>query len=1453
MKTERRTAPAVLRRGMAFLCTLVLTLMAVTLPASAVDVTGTFTVPNIGLSHDGYHKGEKPSLKKVNEKPVNNADCSWTASGKQITGKVVPAEYSGVTSMYVPVWCCEGGAYSTMTITNQNAKTMLLTFSYTVPKYGTLHIDGQPCSSDGTYSEPIKGGASISVKLTTAAKPDASGIGQLLSNQKMYTAATTLSNITLEELDPNVKVTFQPTTQTQGSYTAKVGNASLAIGEPHSKPPETVYTLQAVPEPNFFFEGWYVNGDKVSSEPTYSTYFLEESTVSAKFIDDPLFSIIQLGEGVTGDKTNYVEVNSGYIHSATGNSHTNVGDTSLNNDYGPATKFPNSRWSVQNGTIQTSEKGIATGDSQTSLGYSQARASLYSDIIRVMCKENCIISFDSSMSAESVKIKNSGSNDDEFGIFLYCYTTSSADANASTIKANGTAVIKGSQQTSASASATQVVVNEGEYLYLYAYAWTRLDKIFSALDKGYTTDNYEYNATISNVTVTPNNDTFQFTTKNTDNMGTALAQGTVIVNGVHQKVTQPYTVEMAKGATLTLKPGTAPAGYTFIGWHNVTSNTYDYTRDTYTVTMTQPWVVNPIYVPAMTITTGTNGYEDATYEYKNLSNQTVTPTDLFVARGPIPDSGNPKFYTTLKDAFATESTVFLLAGDKIEGNLTIPKGKTLVIPDRFAAKGPDLQTGLPEQYDPSASISSYCKVSYSGNLTVEGTLVVNARQSGAAGGVCGRATGSIGYLSLSDGSTVTVKSGGSLFGYGLIRGGSISAESNSTVRELMEISDMRSALVMEQIYNKKSDMKVFPFNSFSIKTIESRATYQTGAKLYAQYSVMLEGNNKSKGAAPLIAASGALFNLTKGSMTKYFDPTTYKTVYRVDESSTMDTGFFELTVLFSVSGYGSTSLKINTRDYWVPLNAGFDLRTAGDMTVNGDFKFLPGASLSVEKGGKCTVANGKSLLFYRLNDYDTRGIGNKVYQKGYSSKIYPVNATKLPDGPEPTKDLAKIGSARLNVDGEMIVNGGLYVSNDLVSQSNQGYDKNEPVDGGEKTREQINAAYFTVYPNGYNVLTGTGSIDMTAAQKDQTQVYEAMTSQNTNDPAWAPIKITPIKGLTMEATKDDPDNYQPLKEATTYYGVYRLGGFYTWTTVEPKVAKIVGGGNETTTYSSLANAVQAYTGTGYIQMLKNSTEPGFTVDRDVTLDLNGNTVTLAGDLTVAEGKTLSGMDSSSKEYTAPSGKIVGTVTGYAPTYQTPTVKVENVDTYDRYVAISGLEADGKTANLSFHRFNISVTGYRFELAAPQCALIFCGKFQGDKAAKDYLKSLGFTLTGNNGTVSKSSEMSEALNDKLVTEDGDAYLFELYLKRSFEKNPPDIAYTEEFFATAQATFKNGGTQDSGTKDSGTKDSETKDSETQHLSFQKAWEDALKPNSGMEEKDQEILRKFLKEFGINIQAE
>lgn len=1430
-----RSHSGALRRGTALLGALTLSLSAFTLPAEAAK-SGSLSDTNIGWDETAFSEGT-PGKGTTASKA---ASSSWVASVTQITGTVTPAESytttSGGCSNDKTTYYYSSEATSTLTITNQSTEKSLLTFSYTVPDHGTLTIDGTVQTKASSFSKTLDPNVTVLIKLTTPTNP-ASKEGS--SNLNAYTASATLSNLSLTSLNRDISVEFaQPV---HGSYTVNVGSTKLNVGETYTKPVKTQYTLSARADASYVFDGWYVHDTKVSVEATYTAAFSDDCTVEARFAEEPLFSVIKMSDA-GADKSAYVEVNSSYYHEIgdseskpkKGSYHTNVG-TGGNNSYGEPTYFPYSTWSAKDGAIQSSASGTATGDNQTTLGYSGASAALYSDIIRVKCKENCIITFDSRMDAQSVEIANPGPSDNQYGVFLYYYTTASASANAGTIKANGTAAIEGSKKTSGSAKSTRVVVNKGEYLYLYAYAKTRKEKFIAS---GHITDNYSYTATISNFTVTPNTTEHTLTTGNRDNTGAVLKYGSVKINGTAKSVSSgTCDYKAAENATLTLTPGTAPTGYTFIGWHNVTDNKSDYTNSTYKVTMTKDYEVYPIYVPAMTITAGgTDGYGSADYKYKSLSGGMVPSNDqLYVAR----NADCSKFYTNLNAAFSDTDTVFLLAWDTINGSLTIPTNKTLVIPDRLADPGPD--ASQPEQVTSSTGISSYCKVTLNGNLTVDGKLVVNGMQSGAASnGVCGRAAGGIGYLSLSGSAAITVSSGGELCGYGQIRGGSISAEKGSTVRELMEISDKRTALVMKEIDDQKSSKRVFPFNNFSIKTIESPVTYASGAKLYAQYSVMLEGNNHSAGAVLIFGSSGALFNLTEGSMTKSFDLAADKTVYRLNEGGKMGTGSFQLDVKFGVSGFGNTTITIKSQEYWMPLNAGFDLRTAGDMTVNSDFKFLPGASLSVEKGGTCTVASGAKLLFYRLNDYDTREIGKGEYQKGYSMKVYPVNATNLPGGGYKHPTLETVGSARLNVDGEMIVKGGLYVSNDPVSESDQDFGKTELVDGVYKTRKEINAADFTVYDNGYNVLTGTGAINMTAAQTSETKVYEAMTSQNTNDPAWAPIKITPVAGLKADASADTPENYQPLNTQATYYGVYCPDGFYIWMTEAPKIAKIVNGTNEQI-FRSLTDAVYNYTGEGYIQMIANSTEPGFTLDKDLCLDLNGYTVT--GDFNMS-GHILHGMDSTTDAYDgAKAGKIVGTVSGYDKTYQTPTVTGnEGDDAYKRYVAIPG-EENGKPT-VSFHRFNISVSGYRFELAAPQCALFFIGKFQGDDAAKNYLTSLGFTLTDIDNTkrsyicaitgkdIPDMPAEGEEITSEVVRDVDGAYLFEAYLIHNIEKGKP-ATYQTPFTATAQATFGNNGKQ----------------SEERKLSFQDAWE-----NPGeITTEQKEILDKFLAELGITKQTE
>lgn len=473
---------------------------------------------------------------------------------------------------------------------------------------------------------------------------------------------------------------------------------------------------------------------------------------------------------------------------------------------------------------------------------------------------------------------------------------------------------------------------------------------------------------------------------------------------------------------------------------------------------------------------------------------------------------------------------------------------------------------------------------------------------------------------------------------------------------------------------------------------------------------------------------------------------------------------------------------INSKNYVLPVNNNMTLEIlSGKVAVNCDAALLPGAQITIAQGAELSVSDGKSLYVYDQNQWGPYCAG--------ANQFVPVPYSPSEKG---TRTLA---NATINVNGTLTAAGSIYTTE-----------------------------------SGANICSSEGGGRFVLQNEPDNKSTTHQATQKGSDVSYDDIPITPAQ-LKNAAGADEPYTKTSTAKAGdtfTYCKCQECGGG-TW------VPNLMVAEFKTTQYGTLQEAANAAMGAPYVRLLHSTTEE-INAQRNLYLDLNGYTVT--GDFTM-NGNTLYGMDSTTDGYDGTNaGKIVGSVVPYNKiTYQTGNAG----EAYKRYVGI--LREENGKSTLSFHRFNISVTGYRFELAAPQCALIFCGKFQGDDAAKGYLKSLGFTLTGNNGPVSKSSKMSDALRDGYVKEDPGAYLFELYLKRSFEKNPPDIAYTEEFSATAQATFKNGGTQGSGTKDS----------ETKEWSFQKAWEDALKPNSGMEEKDQEILRKFLKEFGINIQAE
>lgn len=767
------------------------------------------------------------------------------------------------------------------------------------------------------------------------------------------------------------------------------------------------------------------------------------------------------------------------------------------------------------------------------------------------------------------------------------------------------------------------------------------------------------------------------------------------------------------------------------------------------------------------------------------SNRTITAR--FVSKElALFETGGQRF-ADLNEAVAYaqangQSKITLATNGSISGTYTIPAGITLLIP--FDEAG-TLYTTTPAFTTTAEAPKAYKTLTMAAgsSITVNGGAIsVGGKHFTSSGRECCKPTGAYGLIKMQEGSRIMLNNGANLYAWGYITGdGSITANSGANVYEYYQVTDWRGGSKTGDMANNKQ--KVFPFTQYYVQNIEAALTLNAGANEYTYISVTAKLVGTKSATIPFVGLNG-LFKLgADGQFTKRYIPAQDRMVFTISGEASLKS--IAMTV---------ADVTVDSKDYVLPINNNVDIViTSGTTTIEKDAALLPGVTVLIAKDAELKVASTASLYVYDDAEWSPDYVwGSKSFG---SSGICPVSYS--PSG----KGSREIADAKVDVNGVLTVAGAVYTT----------------ATGANITSSEKTGKYAQVGTPGTSNKT-----------------YQFNQESN----KYIGVDITAAKLHNAD------NSYTETAKASTgqtipYCTCPTCGGKWL-----KDFAEIVKNDGTRTNYPTLQKAVDAYNkladstaSKNYIQMLHSTTGDSTTgnvnTNKDLYLDLNGCTVT--GTFTM-NSKTLYGMDSATDKYDGTkAGKLVGTVTGtVAPVHKT---SAKTVDGYDslRYVAIKSENS------YSFHRFNISVTGYRFELAAPQCALFFIGKFQGDKAAKDYLKSLGFTLKDNNNKLLGEANYeftgkdipdmpAEGVeSDSEVVRDADgAFLFEVYLKRSFDKEKSD-GYTENIFATAQATFDNDGTQQS---------------DPRNLSFEDAWKNA----EGLDETQQAILDKFLEYLGI-----
>lgn len=848
--------------------------------------------------------------------------------------------------------------------------------------------------------------------------------------------------------------------------------------------------------------------------------------------------------------------------------------------------------------------------------------------------------------------------------------------------------------------------------------------------------------------------------------------GSYTVGG--QKITDTYTNTQSSLKAYQVEAKPAP-GYQFRDWYNVTTGK--------TISKEKSCALN--VEEDCTITARFLSQDSALFEVGS-----ITFFDLGAA------------VTYAINSSASKITL-IQSGSLLDGEYTIPKGITLLIP--FDEAG-TLYTDTPDyvnKYEPQ-SVFKKLTIPSGSSITVNGAISVGGKHFAGSSGSCCRTSGPYGQIDMAAGSSITLSSGANLYAWGYITGdGEITAAPGATVYEYFQVADWRGGVATNDMNQNKK--KVFPFSQYYVQNIEAALTIQAGAQEIAHISI--EGAGMTKSASiNFIGNSKSLFRIYDGTLTKKYDPKTDRITYTTTGSASLDS------LSLTVSIY-----TFDSKDYVLPVNSNMTLEIlSGSVAVNSDAALLPGAQITIAQGAELKVSTDKSLYVYDRDQWKAPYVyGSK------ESGFVPVPYTPT------TKGSRILADAKIDVNGTLTAAGSVYTT-----------DSGADICSSEGTGKFVQQS-----------VPGTASFTHQVSKQENGKIIGIPYAKIT----YGDIPITAAKLKNADGADKPYTETSTAKAGNTFtYCTCPTCGGGKWTnTNDLQVAAINDGTGKQTPYPSLQAAVDTYSPndntapTNYIKLLHNTTEKTISVNnKSLYLDLNGRTVT--GNFNM-NGNTLYGMDSTTDNYdgTTP-GKIVGTVTGtVAPTYQTPTVTTSDGDTYDRYVAISGTEADGKTANLSFHHFNISVTGYHFELATggtPQCALFFIGTFRGDDAAKDYLTSLGFTLKDIDGkTTNPRYEIPAGTvippesdpGDSPVVLSGDAYLFEAYLMREIDKSNPNT-YQKPFSATAQATFDNGGTQQS---------------DPQNLSFQDAWTEP-KGYKNLTPKQKEILNRLLTELDIPI---
>lgn len=451
------------------------------------------------------------------------------------------------------------------------------------------------------------------------------------------------------------------------------------------------------------------------------------------------------------------------------------------------------------------------------------------------------------------------------------------------------------------------------------------------------------------------------------------SNGTVSVDGT--AITADKTVETTYTTGVAVK-AVPNSGYEFVAWVDADNNVKA-TAATATINPENDMTVSAVFVP-------------------------VNGTAHWLA--------GDKLHTDLGAACTAAQSgnklVVLLNNGTLSGEYTIPDDVTVLIPydDYHSLSGSDPVTeSIPSSTsNPTAKLYRKLTMAENAKITVDGALELGAKHYASHGGKYIGGTPVTGYGQIEMGKNSQILVNGTLYAWGYVTGsGEVIVESGASVYEKFQVTDYHGGTNTTAVVSKN----IFPFNQYYIQNVEVRETLKAGATLYVHAGIYAEEVQENE--MSFLGTGDGMFQLSSGSITKSYDPTTDRLQLDINGTVSMDSITLKL---------GSQSQ--NTAKFVLPLNNNLtiNINEGASATVNQDLVLLPGAQINLDEGASLTVASGKSVYVMDSENWGEFCFGANMRQLKYVASRNGAPVTRT------------LSDAKVSIDGDVTLKGKLYNS-----------------------------------------------------------------------------------------------------------------------------------------------------------------------------------------------------------------------------------------------------------------------------------------------------------------------------------------------------------------------------------------------------------------------------------------